>query len=181
MEHLSYPYGCIWTLESACIRTHYGRWPQKDSNYRPPALVFPFYRKRNQYFTTIYREAEFDKSFNAFSPLTLYILFFSYCFVHYRTLALLFGYEFDSFNSRISQYSYPVQSAFAIITSHSLSNLCFQVYFAGLKCLKNVRAALCRGRVLKCSRCGRSGATIGCRVDRCSKTYHLVSWLIYLF
>jgi SpoVK/Ycf46/Vps4 family AAA+-type ATPase len=48
-----------------------------------------------------------------------------------------------------------------------------EVYFAGLKCLKNVRAALCRGRALKCSRCGRSGATIGCRVDRCSKTYHL--------
>ncbi|KAF8024120.1 hypothetical protein BT93_F1350 [Corymbia citriodora subsp. variegata] len=50
---------------------------------------------------------------------------------------------------------------------------CFQVYFAGLGCLKNVRAALCRGRALKCSRCGRPGATIGCRVDRCPKTYHL--------
>jgi hypothetical protein len=50
----------------------------------------------------------------------------------------------------------------------------FQVYFAGLGCLKNVRAALCRGRLLKCSRCGRPGATIGCRVDRCPKTYHLV-------
>ncbi|KAK2968407.1 hypothetical protein RJ640_004413 [Escallonia rubra] len=48
-----------------------------------------------------------------------------------------------------------------------------EVYFAGLGCLKNVRAALCRGRVLKCSRCGRPGATIGCRVDRCPKTYHL--------
>ncbi|KAH6832475.1 diaminopimelate epimerase family protein [Perilla frutescens var. hirtella] len=39
------------------------------------------------------------------------------------------------------------------------------VYFAGLGCLKNVRAALYRGRVLKCSRCRRPGATIGCRVD----------------
>ncbi|CAN4102928.1 unnamed protein product [Withania somnifera] len=48
-----------------------------------------------------------------------------------------------------------------------------EVYFAGLGCLKNVRAALCRGRVLKCSCCGRPGATIGCRVDRCPKTYHL--------
>ncbi|XP_010919242.1 uncharacterized protein [Elaeis guineensis] len=48
-----------------------------------------------------------------------------------------------------------------------------EVYFAGLGCLRNVRAALCRGRVLKCSRCGRPGATIGCRVDRCPKTYHL--------
>ncbi|PNX99999.1 P-loop nucleoside triphosphate hydrolase superfamily protein [Trifolium pratense] len=47
------------------------------------------------------------------------------------------------------------------------------VYFAGLGCLKNVRAALCRGRALKCTRCGRRGATIGCRVDRCPKTYHL--------
>ena len=50
----------------------------------------------------------------------------------------------------------------------------FQVYFAGLGCLRNVRAALCRGRLLKCCRCGRPGATIGCRVDRCPKTYHLV-------
>ncbi|PPD68475.1 hypothetical protein GOBAR_DD34644 [Gossypium barbadense] len=48
-----------------------------------------------------------------------------------------------------------------------------EVYFAGLGCLKKVRAALCRGRALKCSRCGRPGATIGCRVDRCPKTYHL--------
>lgn len=54
------------------------------------------------------------------------------------------------------------------------TDLCFQVYFAGLGCLKNVRAALCRGRALKCTRCGRPGATIGCRVDRCPKTYHLV-------
>ncbi|XP_057796365.1 uncharacterized protein LOC131012432 [Salvia miltiorrhiza] len=48
-----------------------------------------------------------------------------------------------------------------------------EVYFAGLGCLKNVRAALYRGKVLKCSRCRRPGATIGCRVDRCPKTYHL--------
>ncbi|KAF5771737.1 putative chromatin regulator PHD family [Helianthus annuus] len=48
-----------------------------------------------------------------------------------------------------------------------------EVYFAGLGCLKNVRSALFRGKVLKCSRCGRRGATIGCRVDRCPKTYHL--------
>ncbi|KAE9590609.1 hypothetical protein Lal_00023149 [Lupinus albus] len=48
-----------------------------------------------------------------------------------------------------------------------------EVYFAGLGCLKNVRAALFRGRALKCSSCGRRGATTGCRVDRCPKTYHL--------
>lgn len=58
-------------------------------------------------------------------------------------------------------------------------DLCLQVYFAGLGCLKNVRAALCRGRALKCTRCGRPGATIGCRVDRCPRTYHLVSNLFY--
>lgn len=57
---------------------------------------------------------------------------------------------------------------------HNGSHL--QVYFAGLGCLKNVRAALCRGRALKCTRCGRPGATIGCRVDRCPRTYHLVSF-----
>ena len=55
-----------------------------------------------------------------------------------------------------------------------------QVYFAGLGCLKNVRAALCRGRALKCTRCGRRGATIGCRVDRCPKTYHLVGFILFL-
>ncbi|XP_050369450.1 uncharacterized protein LOC126787623 [Argentina anserina] len=48
-----------------------------------------------------------------------------------------------------------------------------EVYFAGLGCLKNIRAALYRGRALKCTRCGRPGATIGCRVDRCPRTYHL--------
>lgn len=48
-----------------------------------------------------------------------------------------------------------------------------EVYFAGLGCLKNVRAALSRGRALRCTRCSRTGATIGCRVDRCPKTYHL--------
>ncbi|KAJ4842381.1 hypothetical protein Tsubulata_000919, partial [Turnera subulata] len=34
-------------------------------------------------------------------------------------------------------------------------------------------ARLFLGRALKCSCCGRPGATIGCRVDRCPKTYHL--------
>ncbi|KNA24905.1 hypothetical protein SOVF_010900 [Spinacia oleracea] len=48
-----------------------------------------------------------------------------------------------------------------------------EVYFAGLGCLRNIRAALCRGKALKCTRCGRPGATLGCRVDRCPRTYHL--------
>ncbi|KAK6132788.1 hypothetical protein DH2020_033466 [Rehmannia glutinosa] len=47
--------------------------------------------------------------------------------------------------------------------NRTYSDNIFQVYFAGLGCLKNVRAALYRGRVLKCSRCQRPGATIGCR------------------
>ena len=51
-----------------------------------------------------------------------------------------------------------------------------QVYFAGVGRLKNIRAALCRGRSLKCTRCERPGATIGCRVDRCPRTYHLVCY-----
>uniref|UniRef100_A0A1J3J3C3 Tat-binding-like protein 7 n=1 Tax=Noccaea caerulescens TaxID=107243 RepID=A0A1J3J3C3_NOCCA len=48
-----------------------------------------------------------------------------------------------------------------------------EVYFAGVGCLKNIRAALYRGKSLKCTRCARPGATIGCRVDRCPRTYHL--------
>ncbi|KAJ7535761.1 hypothetical protein O6H91_12G044900 [Diphasiastrum complanatum] len=48
-----------------------------------------------------------------------------------------------------------------------------EVYFLGVGRLKNVQAALRRGRHLKCSRCSQPGATIGCRVDRCSRTYHL--------
>ncbi|RDX60248.1 Histone-lysine N-methyltransferase 2D, partial [Mucuna pruriens] len=52
-----------------------------------------------------------------------------------------------------------------------------EVYFADFGCLKNVRAALFRGRALKCTRCGRRGATTGCRVDRCPKTYHLVGYV----
>lgn len=54
--------------------------------------------------------------------------------------------------------------------------LVLQVYFAGVGRLKNIRAALCRGRSLKCTRCERPGATIGCRVDRCPRTYHLVCY-----
>ncbi|CAN8269314.1 unnamed protein product [Cochlearia groenlandica] len=48
-----------------------------------------------------------------------------------------------------------------------------EVYFAGVGRLKSIRAALCRGKSLKCTRCARPGATIGCRVDRCPRTYHL--------
>eukprot|EP00250_Pteridium_aquilinum_P013052 c21101_g1_i1 orf=321-5741(+) len=48
-----------------------------------------------------------------------------------------------------------------------------EVYFAGLGHIKNIRAALRRGKLLKCTRCTRPGATIGCRIERCPRTYHL--------
>ncbi|KAH7433388.1 hypothetical protein KP509_07G067200 [Ceratopteris richardii] len=48
-----------------------------------------------------------------------------------------------------------------------------EVYFAGIGHIKNIRAALRRGKFLKCTRCGRPGATIGCRIKRCPRTYHL--------
>ena len=39
--------------------------------------------------------------------------------------------------------------------------------------LRNVMAAVRRGRQLSCSVCGQKGATVGCRLDWCPKTYHL--------
>nr|XP_024382462.1 uncharacterized protein LOC112285693 isoform X2 [Physcomitrium patens] len=48
-----------------------------------------------------------------------------------------------------------------------------EVYFSGFGRLKNVKAALRRGRLLRCSLCNHPGATIGCRVDRCPQNYHL--------
>lgn len=48
-----------------------------------------------------------------------------------------------------------------------------EVYFAGVGHIKNIRAALRRGKLLKCTRCTRAGATIGCRIKRCPRTYHL--------
>eukprot|EP00850_Spirogloea_muscicola_P023126 SM000331S12522 [mRNA] locus=s331:72955:81881:- [translate_table: standard] len=47
-----------------------------------------------------------------------------------------------------------------------------EVYFRGAG-LRKVQNAIRRGRSLKCSRCGRSGATMGCRIDRCIRSYHL--------
>jgi hypothetical protein len=48
-----------------------------------------------------------------------------------------------------------------------------EVYFSGVGRLKNVKAAVRRGRSLRCSLCNLPGATIGCRVDRCPQNYHL--------
>ncbi|KAL4451600.1 hypothetical protein ABPG75_007262 [Micractinium tetrahymenae] len=39
--------------------------------------------------------------------------------------------------------------------------------------LRNVLAAIKRGRLMKCSHCGRRGATLGCRVPSCTCSYHV--------
>lgn len=39
--------------------------------------------------------------------------------------------------------------------------------------LLNVRAEIRRGKLLRCAHCSRRGATLGCRVGRCSCTYHV--------
>ncbi|KAL6049119.1 Histone-lysine N-methyltransferase, variant 2 [Balamuthia mandrillaris] len=40
--------------------------------------------------------------------------------------------------------------------------------------LMNVEKAAMRGRNMRCSHCGNKGATIGCAVAKCSKTYHFM-------
>ncbi|KAK3107240.1 hypothetical protein FSP39_010101 [Pinctada imbricata] len=40
--------------------------------------------------------------------------------------------------------------------------------------LKNVQTAVSRGRNLKCDRCGRSGATVGCCTRGCPANYHFM-------
>eukprot|EP00850_Spirogloea_muscicola_P003937 SM000016S01925 [mRNA] locus=s16:616230:629684:+ [translate_table: standard] len=54
----------------------------------------------------------------------------------------------------------------------SIRHCLVKVYFRGAG-LRKVQNAIRRGRSLKCSRCGRSGATMGCRIDRCIRSYHL--------
>lgn len=49
-----------------------------------------------------------------------------------------------------------------------------QVYFHDSGHLKNVAAAVRRGRLLRCVFCQRGGPTMGCWLDRCPKSYHLV-------
>lgn len=38
--------------------------------------------------------------------------------------------------------------------------------------LQNVHSAISRGRLIKCSKCGCKGATVGCNVRNCGKHYH---------
>ena len=47
-----------------------------------------------------------------------------------------------------------------------------EVYQEGNK-MRNVMAAVRRGRSLRCSHCGEKGATVGCCVDWCTKNYHI--------
>ena len=52
---------------------------------------------------------------------------------------------------------------------------CPEVYFDGERGrLRRVRDAARRARRLRCARCGERGAAIGCAVDECPKSYHLV-------
>ena len=39
--------------------------------------------------------------------------------------------------------------------------------------LRNVMAAVRRGRLMKCAQCGQRGATVGCRLERCACSFHL--------
>ena len=52
---------------------------------------------------------------------------------------------------------------------------CPEVYFDQRKQrLKNVTSALKRGAYIKCNHCGLKGATVGCTLPQCPKSYHLV-------
>jgi len=48
-----------------------------------------------------------------------------------------------------------------------------EVYQEGGDKIRNVMAAVRRGRSLRCSYCFRKGATVGCCVDWCPKTFHI--------
>ncbi len=39
--------------------------------------------------------------------------------------------------------------------------------------LRNVLAAVRRGRQVRCGHCGRRGATLGCLLERCPCSFHL--------
>ena len=47
-----------------------------------------------------------------------------------------------------------------------------QVHESETGTLLRVLEAVRRGRQLKCSHCGRRGASVGCRVMKCKATYH---------
>ncbi|XWS31387.1 hypothetical protein CRYUN_Cryun23aG0071500 [Craigia yunnanensis] len=47
-----------------------------------------------------------------------------------------------------------------------------QVYYVG-ESVKNLKRELARGAKLKCSRCGLKGATLGCYVKSCRRSYHV--------
>ena len=52
---------------------------------------------------------------------------------------------------------------------------CPEVYFdAATERLRNVREAVTRARRLRCHRCGERGAAVGCAIDSCPRSYHLV-------
>ena len=54
------------------------------------------------------------------------------------------------------------------------SSWCPEVYFdARRERLFHVESAIKRGKQLKCSHCGIRGATVGCTLERCPRSYHL--------
>ncbi|KAK7835722.1 brca1-associated ring domain protein 1 [Quercus suber] len=48
-----------------------------------------------------------------------------------------------------------------------------QVYYDDNENVKNLKAEVARGAKLKCSRCGKKGAALGCYMKSCRKSYHV--------
>jgi hypothetical protein len=48
-----------------------------------------------------------------------------------------------------------------------------QVYEPTAGTLRNLGAAVRRGRQMRCAQCGRTGATVGCRLEACDASYHV--------
>lgn len=46
------------------------------------------------------------------------------------------------------------------------------MYFVG-ETVKNLKAEVARGAKLKCTKCGKKGAALGCYVKSCRRTYHV--------
>ena len=67
---------------------------------------------------------------------------------------------------------------FSFISFHRLAPnqhpnfLFFQVHESEDGTLHRVLKAVRRGRQLKCSHCGKRGASLGCRIEKCKDTYH---------
>lgn len=65
-----------------------------------------------------------------------------------------------------------LQQGQASIKPHKTAPLC-QVFQTEAGTLRNVLAAVRRGRQMQCRACGRRGATLGCLLERCPCSFHL--------